>query len=76
VGTSPWVGTVAAAAAVYLVIVTTALLGSFRLFAEQAVSPFLLIAALLAGVAVVGTWFALRPTRPPNAGLSQPRPHS
>jgi drug/metabolite transporter (DMT)-like permease len=67
---SPWVGAIAAAAAVYLVVVVTALLGSFRLFAEQATSPFVLVAALFAAVAVVGTWVALRPNRPPNAGLS------
>lgn len=71
---TPWVGAVAATAAVYLVIVVTALLGSFRLFAEQATSPFVLVAAVLAAIAVVGTWFALR--RPPNVGLSEPRPHS
>jgi hypothetical protein len=59
--TTPWVGTVAAAAAVYLVIVTTALLGSFRLFAEQAVSPFVIVAALLAAAAAAGTWLVLRP---------------
>jgi hypothetical protein len=68
--TTPWVGSVAAAAAVYLVIIVTALLGSFRLFAEQAVSPFVIVAAVLAAIAVAGTWFALRPARPPKAGLS------
>jgi hypothetical protein len=68
--TTPWVGSVAAAAAVYLVIVVTALLGSFRLFAEQAVSPFVIVAAGLAALAVAGTWFAMRPARPPKAGLS------
>jgi hypothetical protein len=73
---TPWVGAIAAAAAVYLAIVATALIGSFRLFAEQAVSPFVVVAALLAGGAAVGTWFAVRPTRPPNAGLSEPPRHS
>jgi hypothetical protein len=73
--TTPWVGSVAAAAAVYLVIIVTALLGSFRLFAEQATSPFVIVAAALAAIAVFGTWFALRSSRPrgaspPNAGLS------
>jgi len=72
--TTPWVGTIAAAAAVYLAIVATALLGSFRLFAEQATSPFVIVGALLAALAVVATWFALR--RPPNAGLSEPPHHS
>jgi hypothetical protein len=72
--TTPWVGAIAAAAAVYLAVVATALLGSFRLFAEQATSPFVIIAVLLAAAAVVGTWFALR--RPPNVGLSPGPPRS
>lgn len=67
----PWVGALAGGAAVYLVIAGAALLVSFRLFAEQAGSPFVLAAALLAVAAVLGTWFALR--RPPNAGLSSGR---
>jgi hypothetical protein len=71
---TPWVGAVAAAAAVYLVIAGTALLGSFRLFAEQATSPFVIVAAGLAAVAVVGTWFGMR--RPPKAGLSRGAPPS
>jgi drug/metabolite transporter (DMT)-like permease len=71
---TPWVGTIAAAAAVYLAIVVTALLGSFRLFAEQATSPFVIVAAVLAAIAVLGTWFVIR--RPPNAGLSEQPPHS
>lgn len=70
----PWVGAVAAAASVYLVLVAVALLGSFRLFAEQTGSPFVIAAAVLAAIAVVGTWAVLR--RPPNAGLSGPTPHS
>jgi drug/metabolite transporter (DMT)-like permease len=77
--TTPWVGTIAAAAAVYLTIVVTALLGSFRLFVEQAISPFVIVAALLGALAVVVTWFALRRppgASPPNAGLSEPPRHS
>ncbi|WP_395641054.1 hypothetical protein [Pseudolysinimonas sp.] len=70
---TPWVGALAAAAAVYLVITGVALLGSFPLFAEQASSPFVVAAALLAAVAVVATWAA---TRPPKAGLSGPSPSS
>lgn len=73
--TTPWVGAIAAAAVVYLAIIVTALLGSFRLFAEQATSPFVIVAALLAAVAVVATWFAVRrppAASPPNAGLSEP----
>lgn len=61
---TPWIGAIATAAAVYLVIIGAALLGSFRLFAEQAASPFVTIAVVLAAIAVVGTWFALhRPRR-------------
>jgi hypothetical protein len=77
--TTPWVGTIAAAAAVYLAIVATALLGSFRLFAEHATSPFVIVAALLAAVAVVGTWLTVRrppAASPPNAGLSAGPPRS
>lgn len=69
----PWVGALAATAGVYLVVVGVALLGSFRLFAEQAASPFLIAAALLAAAAVVGMWAA---RRPPKAGLSGPTPDS
>lgn len=60
---TPWVGAIATAAAVYLVIAGAALLGSFRLFAEQATSPFVIIAAGLAAIAVVGTWFAVHRSR-------------
>jgi hypothetical protein len=61
---APWIGAIATAAAVYLVIIGAALLGSFRLFAEQAASPFVIVAVVLAAIAVVGTWFALhRPRR-------------
>lgn len=71
---TPWAGALAGAAGVYLVVVGVALLGSFRSFAEQAGSPFVIAAAILAGVAVVGTWWAVR--RPPKAGLSGPSPSS
>ncbi len=70
----PWVGALAAAASVYLVFVATALLGSFRLFAEQAASPFVIAAAVLAAITVVATWAVLR--RPQNAGLSGSGPAS
>lgn len=60
---TPWVGALAAAAAVYLVIVGAALLGSFRLFAEQATSPFVIAAMVLAALAVAGTWSAMRRRR-------------
>ncbi|HWH96836.1 MAG TPA: hypothetical protein VNS80_00575 [Pseudolysinimonas sp.] len=71
---TPWIGAIAAIAAVYFVIVGAALIQSFRLFAEQATSPFVIAAALLAAVAVIGTWLALR--RPPNVGLSGRAPRS
>lgn len=59
----PWAGALAAAAAVYLTMCGTALLVSFRLFAEQATSPFVIAAGLLAAGAVVATWAVLRPPR-------------
>lgn len=71
---TPWIGALAAAASVYLVVIAVALLGSFRLFAEQASSPFVVTAAVLAAVAVVVTWWMLR--GPHNAGLSGPSPLS
>lgn len=66
---TPWIGAIAAAAVVYFVITGTAIVGSFGLFAEQATSPFVIAAAVLAAGAVVGTWFAMRRRRgvsPPN----------
>jgi hypothetical protein len=71
---SPWFGALGAAASVYLVIVTAALLVSFRMFAEQASSPFVIAAALLAAAAVIATWAVLR--SPPEGGLSGPSPRS
>jgi len=65
---SPWFGALGAAASVYLVIVTAALLVSFPMFAEQASSPFVIAAAVLAAIAVVATWAVLR--SPPEGGLS------
>ena len=57
---SPWLGALAAVAAVHLIVSGLALTASFALFAEQAASPFVLAAALLAGLAVVGTWGMVR----------------
>lgn len=74
VSSSPWPGALGAAASVYLVVVVAALLVSFRMFAEQATSPFVIAAALLAAVAVVATWAALR--SPPKRGLSSRPPRS
>ena len=71
---SPWVGALGAAASVYLVIVTTALLVSFPTFAEQASSPFVIAASFLASAAVVATWAALR--SPPKGGLSGRTPRT
>jgi len=70
---APWVGAIAAAAAVHLIVSTLALTASFPLFVEQAASPFVIAAALLAAAAVVGTWGMLRRPpkgRPPKTGLS------
>lgn len=69
-----WPAALAAVAGVYLVVGAAALLASFALFAEQATSPFLIVGALLGGLAVVVTRAALR--RPPNAGLSRRGPRS
>lgn len=66
----PWLGALAAAAAVYLIVAVASLLVSFRMFAEQASSPFVIAAAALAAVAVVATWAVLR--SPPKGGLSRP----
>lgn len=71
---SAWPAALAAAAGVYFVILLVAFLGSFELFAEQAVSPFVIAGALLAVPAVVLTRWLVR--RPPNAGLSGPSPYS
>lgn len=64
---APWLAAIAAAAGVYLIIVSLALLGSFGLFVEQASSPFVLATAALAAAAVIATHFAVR--RPPDTGL-------
>lgn len=61
---SAWVPALATAAGVWLVIVVASLIGSFALFLEQAASPFVIAAAVLAGGAVVVTRLVLR--RPPD----------
>lgn len=71
---SPWLGALGAAASVYLVIVITALLVSFAMFVEQASSPFVIAASVLAATAVVTTWALLRP--PPKGGLSGRTPRT
>jgi predicted membrane channel-forming protein YqfA (hemolysin III family) len=56
----PWFGALAAAAGVYLLLVASALPIGLVLAGQQAGSPFVLAAALLAGVTVFATWAALR----------------
>lgn len=67
----PWLATVTAVASVYLIITVLALLVRFDLLVEQATSPFVITAAVLAGVAVTATWAVLR-RYPPDAGLPAP----
>jgi hypothetical protein len=59
----PLWGAVGAAALVYLALVLTALPFGLPLVAEQALSPFVVAAALLAAAAVVATWAAIRSLR-------------
>lgn len=70
----PWMGALGAAASVYLVIVTAAMFVSFPMFAEQASSPFVIAASVLAAAAVVTTWAVLR--SPPEGGLSGRTPRT
>ena len=56
-------GAVGAAALVYLSFVLTAGLWSLPLVVEQALSPFVMVAAVLAAAAVVATWAAIRSLR-------------
>ena len=59
----PWFGTLAAAAGVYLLLVASALPIGLVLAGQQAGSPFVVAAALLAGVTVFVTWVVLRRIR-------------
>jgi len=59
----PTWGAIGAVSLVYLVFLVTAWFWGLPLVAEQAVSPFVIGAALLAGVAVVATWAAVRSLR-------------
>lgn len=64
VGSSgPWFGALAATAGVYLLLVASALPIGLVLAGQQAGSPFVLAASLLAGLTVVLTWVVLRRTR-------------
>jgi hypothetical protein len=56
-------GTVGAVALVYLAFLLVALIWGLPLVVEQALSPFVMAAALLAGAAVVATWAAIRSLR-------------
>ena len=80
-----------AAAGVYIVFLAVAGIGwGLPLVAEQVLSPFVLVAALLAAAAVVATWAAIRslrwrtdaarygtrrPPRPPRGGARAVYPH-
>jgi hypothetical protein len=56
-------GAIGAVALVYLAFLLTALPWGLPLVGEQALSPFVLAAALLAAAAVVTTWAAIRSLR-------------
>lgn len=59
----PWFGALAAAAGVYLLLVASALPVGLVLASQQAGSPFVLAAAVLAAVTVITTWAVLRRIR-------------
>jgi hypothetical protein len=60
---NPVWGAIGAIALVYLTLLGVALGWGLALVAEQALSPFVLAASLLAGAAVVATWSAIRSLR-------------
>jgi predicted membrane channel-forming protein YqfA (hemolysin III family) len=57
---TPWFGTLAAAAGVYLVLVASALPVGLVLVGQQAGSPFVIATAVLAALTVVATWSITR----------------
>jgi hypothetical protein len=57
---TPWFGTLAAAAGVYLVLVASALPVGLVLVGQQAGSPFVISTAVLAALTVVVTWSVTR----------------
>ncbi|MEO6116250.1 MAG: hypothetical protein ABIP33_07690 [Pseudolysinimonas sp.] len=57
---TPWFGTLAAAAGVYLALVASALPIGLVLTGQQAGSPFVVATAILAAVTVVATWSITR----------------
>jgi hypothetical protein len=63
---TPWPGAIGAAAAVYLVLALGGVIVDFSLLVTQVTSPFVIAAALLAGLTVLGTWVVIRRTRRPR----------
>lgn len=59
----PWFGALGAIAGVYLVLVASALPVGLVLVGQQASSPFVLAAALLAGATVFAMWAVFRRVR-------------
>ena len=59
-GNAPWLAAVTAAAAVYLLLVASALPVGLRLIAVQAASPFVACAAVVAAIAVIAMWAGVR----------------
>ena len=53
---TPWLGAIATAAGVYLVVIAAAFVVDTALTLEQAVSPFVLVASLLALAPPIGCW--------------------
>ena len=66
--TTPWFGTLAAAACVYLVLVASALPVGLVLVGQQAGSPFVIATAVLAALTVVVTWSVTRRWGPSARG--------
>ena len=65
---TPWFGTLAAAAGVYLVLVASALPVGLVLTGQQAGSPFVIATAVLAALTVVVTWSITRRWGPSARG--------
>ncbi len=63
VAPGPWLPALTAAAGVYLVLVLSGGVDGFRLAASQATSPFVVVAAVLAAVAVVTARAGIRSWR-------------
>lgn len=57
---SPWMLATGATAGVYLVLIGWAALAGLPLLVEQVSSPFVLVAAFLAGLTVVLSWSGIR----------------